>query len=505
MELRRLASSANAELPSNSSNFAFDGTNSDLAKQLYFRAKAGDKAKQFDKFDVPDTLQTRLDELKLDWYKLPGIAQRALLWDSGFGISPNNKPVKIWTLNGGSMADLAVSKRQYEDVNCTVKVCLQPDNKTSYANEKCLGGDMLKAARCVVEDFVDETGIHAAMWVTGGNPVVIPTPRVNKHAWTDQNDQKDYVVFAVHTIHLDYEPAWDFCPTPKQNDGYGSLVLPCHTTANITAEIDSLKQEVTGTHWVSQWLVEDYSSVAGASDAGKVNLLLLVPIAAGVIVVIGLIGLFVFLKRRRQAKEDQICFDESPVCPGNYYQDCRDTDFVADRDRSTAHTAEDMETTTYKGVDRTIRLKPSYSGEFGSGSNCTLNILHNSEFLVGKRLSYDSIIFKRPLSKGANGEVWQCDYQNEEVAVKRLLQHQNHHADEVEEFAQEIELSASLKHPNIVEFIGVAWSSLNNLVMALEYFPTGDLQSYLQRNGDLMSWPRDKIHIAVGTATALQG
>ncbi|KAG3163390.1 hypothetical protein PI126_g5562 [Phytophthora idaei] len=421
MELRRLASLANAELPSNSSNFAFDGTNSDLAKQLYFRAKAGDKAKQFDKFDVPDTLQTRLDELKLDWYKLPGIAQRALLWDSGFGISPNNKPVKIWTLNGDSMADLAVSKRQYEDVNCTVKVCLQPDNKTSYANEKCLGGDMLKAARCVVEDFVDETGIHAAMWVTGGNPVVIPTPRVNKHAWTDQNDQKDYVVFAVHTIHLDYEPAWDFCPTPKQNDGYGSLVLPCHTTANITAEIDSLKQEVTGTHWVSQWLVEDYSSVAGASDAGKVNLLLLVPIAAGVIVVIGLIGLFVFLKRRRQAKEDQVCFDESPVCPGNYYQDCRDTDFVADRDRSTAHTAEDMETTTYKGVDRTIRLKPSYSGEFGSGSNCTLNILHNSEFLVGKRLSYDSIIFKRPLSKGANGEVWQCDYQNEETKNRRHL------------------------------------------------------------------------------------
>ncbi|EEY67485.1 protein kinase [Phytophthora infestans T30-4] len=469
MELRQLASSdsyANAELPSDSYGFAFDGTNSDLAKQLYFRAKKGDTVGKFDNFQVPETLQTRLDKLKLDWDKLPGIAQRALLWDSGFGISPSNQFVRIWTLNDYSMAELAVPKSEYEAVNCTVNSCTQPSGSISYSNFKCLGSDMLRAARCVVQDFDDATGIHAAMWVTGGNPAVVPTPRVNKHEWKDVHDNKSYIVFAVHTIDVKDEPGWDECATADRNSGYGSLVLPCHNIASIVPEIDREKQEVTGSDWVSRWLVEDYSSIAGVSDEdGKSSVLLVAPIAAGVLVVIGLVGLFVFLKRRRQTKDDRECLHQSPVCQDTYYQN---PEFIADRDRSTARTIEDTETATYRGVDRTIQLRPSYPEEFGSGSNRTLNILHNSEYLVGKRLPYDSIVFKRALSKGANGEVWQCEYQNEQIAVKRLLQHHNHHAHEVEEFAKEIELSASLNHPNIVTFVGVAWNSLNNLVMALE-------------------------------------
>ncbi|KAE9010592.1 hypothetical protein PR002_g15309 [Phytophthora rubi] len=40
--------------------------------------------------------------------------------------------------------------------------------------------------------------------------------------------------------------------------------------------------------------------------------------------------------------------------------------------------------------------------------------------------------------------------------------------------------------------------------MVLEFFPMGDLQTYLAKNGDLMSWAREKIHIAVGVAHALE-
>jgi mitogen-activated protein kinase kinase kinase 7 len=90
------------------------------------------------------------------------------------------------------------------------------------------------------------------------------------------------------------------------------------------------------------------------------------------------------------------------------------------------------------------------------------------------------------------------------VAAKRLLQTKDQKAEHVQAFAQEIELGASLVHPNIVEFIGVAWNSLNNLVMVLEFFPMGNLQSYLHKNADLLSWARDKIHMAIGVAQALE-
>ncbi|KAE8895624.1 hypothetical protein PF005_g17526 [Phytophthora fragariae] len=235
--MRRLASSApfeDVKLPSNDSYFAFDGTNSDLARQLFFRAKAGDSAAQFKNFSIPSAVQDRLNKLELDWSKLPGIAQRALLWDLGFGITKDNSPVQIWTLNGHSMADLAVPLPQFQAAGCTEKVCEQPGNTTSFSNLWCGGAQMLKVARCVVEDFADDDEIHAAMWVTGGNPAEVPTLRVRKHEWKDKRDGNSYVVFAVHTLELADEPSWNSCALATQNDGYGSLVLPCYTTGNIT-------------------------------------------------------------------------------------------------------------------------------------------------------------------------------------------------------------------------------------------------------------------------------
>jgi mitogen-activated protein kinase kinase kinase 7 len=220
--------------------------------------------------------------------------------------------------------------------------------------------------------------------------------------------------------------------------------------------------------------------------------------------VLGLVLLFVFCKRKRHEKATSNTFEDSPVCPESYYQGCEGVGEESLRERSTAPTVEDTETATHRGLDQTIRLKSTFDGEFSAGSNFTLNTLFNSTFLVGKRLHFDGLSFVKALSKGANGEVWLCDYRGQQVAAKRLLQNRPHQAEEVEEFAKEIELSASMVHPNIISLVGVAWNTLNNLVMVLEYFPMGDLQAYLTKNGDLLSWGKDKIHIAVGVALALE-
>ncbi|KAG7384811.1 hypothetical protein PHYPSEUDO_002197 [Phytophthora pseudosyringae] len=146
---------------------------------------------------------------------------------------------------------------------------------------------------------------------------------------------------------------------------------------------------------------------------------------------------------------------------------------------------------------------PSSKSYESAGANTTLQILLDSHFLQGKRIPYESLDFQTALSKGASGDVWVCAFNGQTVAAKRLLRDKNQKLEKVQSFAEEIELTASLTHPHIVEFVGVAWNSLSNLVMLLEYVPRGSLQCDVHTNADLLSWARDKIYMAVGVAQAL--
>ncbi|GMF30931.1 unnamed protein product [Phytophthora fragariaefolia] len=491
-----------AILPSQGSNFAFDGTNSDLARQLYFRAKAGDTVTQFKNFGVPSLIQLRLDSLQLNWNALSGIAQRALLWDSGFGVNEDNNSVQIWTLNGHSMADLAVPLPEFQAVGCIEKVCKQPDNTTSLSNKWCGGTQMLNAARCVVENFDDNRDIHAAMWVTGGNPVVIPTPRVRKHQWKDERDHGSYTVFAVHTLDFDDEPAWDFCAESNDNGGYGSLVLPCFTTANISEDIRNAMEEVQGSPWVSRWLVEDFGAAAhtnSTSDHTSFNFVLLALIITGTITAIALVGMYIYFRRGQPDSEEE----DSKVYLESVYRDSfKDASSPGNNCKFERCTLDDTASSSNKGSSRASNT--NFDGEFSSGTNSIMKTLLTSEYLVGKRLCYDGITFTRALSRGGNGEVWLGEYNGRTVAIKRLLQNKAHNADAVEEFVQEIELSASLVHPNIASFVGVAWNSLDKIVMVLEFFPMGDLQAHLSSYANAMAWSTDKIRIAVGIGRALE-
>ncbi|GMF30934.1 unnamed protein product [Phytophthora fragariaefolia] len=513
---RRLGSSSSymsAVLPSNFTFFGYDGTNSDLARQLYLRAQTGDTAKPLTSFQVPNKVQQRLDDLNIRWDGLSGIAQLALLWDTGFGITLDNKPVQIWTLGGHSMTDLAIPLVQFQAVGCVEMNCTQPDNTTSYSNLYCNGEQMLNAVRCVMDEFVETVKIHGAMWITGGNPKSIPIPRVRKHEWEEDSTKISYSIFAVHTVDKNEEPAYGVCPTSDENEGYGSLVLSCYPIGKVSDDVRSAMEEVQGTPWVSRWVVEDYSGVRPGESAsnsfsnshGGFNMLLLAPIIGGVVVVVGIIGLVLFFKRRRvkNASNDNTP-EENLGSPHSLYH--RATTSPSDDkiplERPTNETT-DMETASSRNTSNRLR-RMSNETTLSSESNVTLKTLLGSEYLVGKRIAYELIHFDRALSKGANGEVWIGEYQGQQVALKRLFQNKNNRAEDVEEFAREIELNASLTHPNVVAFIGVAWNTLNNLVMVLEFFPGGDLQDYLAKNADLLTWAKDKIDIAIGLGRALE-
>ncbi|KAG1697953.1 hypothetical protein DVH05_015437, partial [Phytophthora capsici] len=269
---------AGSELPTNDS-FVFDGSTSDIARQLYLRHAAGQRIKSFSPNTIPTAVTDRLEPLNVSFDNLPGLLQRALLWDSGYVISPENDAVQIWTLGGRSMANLAVSKVEFDTTGCTALNCSQPDDSTYYANQFCTGTQMLTAAKCLMDSFDSDTSSHLAMWSDGGDPEMTPQIRGVLHGWLDSSTDQSYLLSAVHTMTVDSEPAYGTC----NQDGYGSLVVPCYTMSNTSADIVAVMSAPVHSPWVTTWIKQyqpkSDTIVNSSSDDGVgFNLWLLGPI-----------------------------------------------------------------------------------------------------------------------------------------------------------------------------------------------------------------------------------
>lgn len=122
--------------------------------------------------------------------------------------------------------------------------------------------------------------------------------------------------------------------------------------------------------------------------------------------------------------------------------------------------------------------------------------------VAGLRVQYESITFLEAISQGAFGEVSKCVYKGVTCASKKLVpSRQTLH--DVELFVDEIRLTASLGHRNIIHIVGAAWHTPFDLCMLMEYFSGGDVLSFVQRNGARISWMKEKLHIAYGLAEAI--
>ncbi|KAE9042878.1 hypothetical protein PR003_g3787 [Phytophthora rubi] len=477
-----------ASSTSSSSSFVFNGSNSDIARQLYIRHQAGDTGDRVSLTAVPTVVKDRLDPLNVEFNDLPGLVQRAVLWDSGFAIAPGNVPVQIWPMGDRSMADIAVQQYEVSSVQCTFTICSQPDGDIALYSHTCTGYQMQNTSHCVADTFSDGAAATylGNMWASGGDPDVVPEIELRDHTWSENisafGGVTDFSVYVVHTVSSSKEVAWGACPADGE---YGAVSIPCARRDQFTDEFMAQNTTTpTGAAWVTTWLTDEFANDA---DDDSFNLILLVPIILGALVVVGL-GWFCWRRRAKQSAHKSTaaaCEVEADSVP-----------FMA-MGTPELHPMMMSSHPTTQGSTVSSHYE-------SAGSNKTLKILLGSAQLQGKRIPFDSIVFERALSKGASGEVWVCEYNGQKVAAKRLLQSKEQKAENVQAFAEEIELSASLVHPHIVEFIGVAWNSLNNLVMVLEFFPKGNLQSYLHKHGDLLSWARDKIHMAVGVAQALE-
>lgn len=133
------------------------------------------------------------------------------------------------------------------------------------------------------------------------------------------------------------------------------------------------------------------------------------------------------------------------------------------------------------------------------------NDVRNDERLIAYRIAQSEILLVDRIATGGFGVIHLAAYRGREVAVKQLLPEKAKSIKAVKNFMDEIRLCAGLEHPKIVEFIGVAWSTLLDVAVIIEYMCGGDLSStlrtYCQPNPE--EWAESSQHVKSKSLLAL--
>ncbi|KAI9988865.1 hypothetical protein PInf_022454 [Phytophthora infestans] len=142
------------------------------------------------------------------------------------------------------------------------------------------------------------------------------------------------------------------------------------------------------------------------------------------------------------------------------------------------------------------------STQQGASSDFNAEGLWTDEAIVAARIPREKVILQQRISRGGYGEVYVGTFNGQRVAIKMLLPETRKRIHSVNEFLAEVKLMASLEHPRIVEFIGVAWDSLTDLCAVSQFMKGGDIRALLNRC-DNTGFDYTKVKIALHVAHAL--
>lgn len=107
--------------------------------------------------------------------------------------------------------------------------------------------------------------------------------------------------------------------------------------------------------------------------------------------------------------------------------------------------------------------------------------LWDDDIITAKRIPRDKVQTQKLISRGAFGEVYSGIFNGQQVAVKVLIPATRTNLKHVNEFLAEAKMNATMDHPHVVMFVGVAWDSLSDLCVVLEYMHGGELRSLLDQ------------------------
>ncbi|KAG4241746.1 hypothetical protein PC116_g10321 [Phytophthora cactorum] len=216
------------------------------------------------------------------------------------------------------------------------------------------------------------------------------------------------------------EPNDDECPT---SGDYSSVVIPCASMAKV-ADLpgDNITVVTTGSRWVSRWLAENYTKTSTPTTPAPVN-----------------------DTSATTAKQATL----GPAAIIGIVATCTVVVF------------------TVIGFILARRRRTEVNqGQTG---------LWNDDIITANRIPREKVRIVNLISRGAYGEVYTGLFHDHQVAVKMLLPSTRRDIRLVNDFLAEAKLTASMEHPRIAACIGIAWDSLSDLCVVLEFMEGGDL------------------------------
>jgi len=108
------------------------------------------------------------------------------------------------------------------------------------------------------------------------------------------------------------------------------------------------------------------------------------------------------------------------------------------------------------------------------------------------------LVFRREVGRGSFGVVHEGQYVGTRVAIKTLTTDNP----ELKKYIhRELQFVKALRHPGIVQFIGVCEEEEDRVHLVMEFVPES-LRGFLNKNKSTMGWPL-KVHLALETARSL--
>ncbi|KAG7389072.1 hypothetical protein PHYPSEUDO_011341 [Phytophthora pseudosyringae] len=220
------------------------------------------------------------------------------------------------------------------------------------------------------------------------------------------------------------------------------------------------------------------ASVSDASDGSSIGIGAIIGLVAAALVVVVLVALCI-VRRVRKKLEAELEEENDNFTGFRSPQDGR---------KNVSSTAPGSLESTLAGSHNEAHKPLSLGG------------LWDDEVIATARIPREKVVAQRHLCRGGGGEVYLGLFNQQQVAIKMLLPDTRKSVKHVNAFLAEVKLMATLDHPRIVKFVGVAWDSLTDLCVASEFMEGGDLRALLasyEQEGHATGFDRSKDSVAL--------